>query len=184
MSGSRAGPRLAALLLLVIHRRARTVIRADLDEEYYNDVVPRLGRRRARWWYWREAASLMKSYLWARFRGDVHRFRSHSSPDPERRESNTMSQPRAFIESGWQDVRYGVRSLRTRPLFTTVAVITLGLGIGAMTAMFSVVDGVLLQRLPYGDPAKLVSVWVTHPEWRGHPFLGEYWNKGPLSYSE
>jgi putative ABC transport system permease protein len=126
----------------------------------------------------------MKWYLWAGIRGDVQYFAARSSPDPDRRDSNTASKPRAFFESVWQDVRYSVRSLRTRPLFATVAVVTLGLGIGAMTAMFSVVDGVLLHRLPYGDPGKLVSVWVTHPEWRGHPFLGEYWNKGPLSYSE
>jgi predicted permease len=50
--------------------------------------------------------------------------------------------------------------------------------------MFSVVDGVLLRQLPYETPGELVSVWATHPDWRDHPFLGEFWDKGPVSWPE
>jgi putative ABC transport system permease protein len=57
-----------------------------------------------------------------------------------------------------QDVRYALRSLGRAPGFTLVALLTLGLGIGGTTAIFSVVDGILLRPLPYPDPAALVSV--------------------------
>ena len=63
------------------------------------------------------------------------------------------------IESVFFDVRYAFRQLRRQPLFTGVAVLILGLGIGATTAVFSVVDAVLLRPLPYPDPERLV--WVT-----------------------
>jgi putative ABC transport system permease protein len=69
-----------------------------------------------------------------------------------------------WVEGSWQDLRYALRQLRRSPVFTAVVVATLALGIGGTTAVFSVVQAVLLAPLPYDHPGRLVRLYQQEPE--------------------
>ncbi|HXW90003.1 MAG TPA: ABC transporter permease [Terriglobales bacterium] len=80
-----------------------------------------------------------------------------------------------FVETLFQDMRYGFRQLGRSPGFTVVAILTLALGIGANTVIFSAVNGVLLRPLPYPNSNRLAQVWSTNPhtnrwgDWVSYP---------------
>src|SRR5713101_7875210 len=76
---------------------------------------------------------------------------------------------RSCMETILQDLRYAARALAKQPGFTAIAVFTLAVGIGANTAIYSVVDATLLRTLPFKDPGRLMKVSLTAPGMRGRP---------------
>jgi putative ABC transport system permease protein len=83
-----------------------------------------------------------------------------------------MRMTRGFVDAG-QDARYAARAWRRNPGFAVAALLTMTLGIGATTAVFSVVYGILLRPLPYPAADRLVRVWEEHPG--GHTAAGNRW---------
>jgi predicted permease len=93
----------------------------------------------------------------------------------------------SFLETLIYDIRYGLRMLRKSPGFASVAIVTLALGIGANTAMFSVTEGIVFAPLPFSQPDRLVSVWENNPRfprvWASYPnFLD--WQRTAHSFQQ
>jgi putative ABC transport system permease protein len=93
-----------------------------------------------------------------------------------------MKQTLAWLETLWQDVRLATRSLRKSPGFLAVVSLSLALGIGANSTIFSVIDNLLYRPLPYDHPEQLTAIWetqVNRPDWRQPPPIAELldWKK-------
>jgi putative ABC transport system permease protein len=137
-------PLLAATLLRLLPRDAHEAIAGDLDEEWHT------ARRRSRARYWRLACASVGSFWWHRLRHLHSRAKIGGQPPVIERETP--------MRSLLQDVRYGARLMRRTPGFTLAAVGTLALGIGANTAIFSMVNVMSLKPLPYHEPHRVAFV--------------------------
>jgi putative ABC transport system permease protein len=148
-------PRLAERLLthVVPEGVAGSSILGDAREEFFEHVKSG-SRLSASLWYWKHVVSI------------VFRFLSSTSPN---------TNPSPHQDGGWRvrlgtlldDLRIAVRLLIKKPGFTLAAVVTLGLGIGANTTMFSLVYGVLIEPLPYPEADQLVGVYRIDPNVTG-----------------
>ncbi len=79
------------------------------------------------------------------------------------RESMREAATIVTVETTWRDLRYAVRGLRRNPGFAATAIVSLGLGIGAAVAIFTLADNLLLRPLPYRDPGRLMMLWEVNP---------------------
>jgi len=107
--------------------------------------------------------------------GVVGLFRGRPRRAPLRKEGlrHPSYSGRSNVEYLVHDLRFGLRTLRKRPLFAALVIGTLGLGIGASTTVFSLVNGILLQNMSYARPGELVTIWQTYPEWSDDALLSE-----------
>ena len=155
-------------LLWFYPRPFRDRYAADLEQAYLESLKIQIGRLG---WFG-------APYTWTRVLADTFAEASAQRRIIRRyqikHDQNPKAETQSMIHSIFQDVRFSVRALLKNPAFAVVAVVTLALGIGANTAVFSVVNTVLLQPLPYENPEQLAVIWTNFG-----PDLPQNWVSGP-----
>jgi putative ABC transport system permease protein len=138
-----------AIITMLAPPDLREDLIADLDEAFVRQVERR-GRYRARWWFRRQVITGVPSLL---------RLRRNRQTGRRLRTADMIG-----FDSTTQNLRHAARFLAKSPGFTLAAVLTLGLGVGANAAIFTLVKAVLLEPLPYADPGRLSIIWkATEP---------------------
>jgi len=158
-------PAKVLLELVVRDRVTREGLMGDLEERFCLPTIRGSWRQRMR--LWMEVMAALARYGMNR--------KGRTAP---------TTRQRMTVDSWVQDVRFAFRTLFRRPFFAAMAILTLALGIGTSTGLFSVVDWVLLRSLPYGSPGEIVSVWQVIPSWKEIANLRESWEKGWVSYGQ
>jgi len=153
MPGIRAGVR----RLLRLPLRTRDQVHADVDEELQSYLDARIEYLVARGMSRADAADEALRRLGGTI--DEARERLHHSAE----DRETRMRLRERLDDAFQDIRYATRGLARRPGFTAVAVLTLAIGIGATTAIFSAVNALILRPLPYTQPDELMGVTLITP---------------------
>ncbi|HEX6316521.1 MAG TPA: ABC transporter permease [Gemmatimonadaceae bacterium] len=142
--------------LFQFRRRSRAMIDRDVEAELQFHIESRaealvregVGRDEARARALREFGDLEDA------RSYIRRMDAHIEHDRRRRD---------YVNELRQDIAYGFRTLRRAPTFTLTAILTIALGVGANTAIFSVVHGIVFKPLPFPQPEQLVRVWSANP---------------------
>ncbi len=131
------------LLRRILTARQREFALGDLEEEFAAIARGPRGARGGRIWYWRQTVAFLLG--------------KRATRATDRRWNW-----RGIVGGFWRDARFGFRLLRRKPGFAAAAILIVGLGIGSNTAIFSVVEGVLLRGLPILDADRVVTLWETN----------------------
>ncbi|HEX9636971.1 MAG TPA: ADOP family duplicated permease [Acidobacteriota bacterium] len=168
--GDLAAPPLWARWALrwLLRRDDRSVVIGDLAELYALRRA-RDGERAAAAWLRRQWAQVPLQWMRARLRLGP----STRDIDPRSRR-NRSGRPGEPMQNFWRDVHHSFRSLSRSPVLSATIVLTVGLGIGATTAIFGVIHAVLLKPLPYADPERLVRIYTDAPPNRWNFSLADY----------
>lgn len=159
------------------------VLPAWLDEragdELQHTFEDRLAACESGWSRGAECSREMAGLVWTGIAARVSRGGGRSAAS-----TTAMGARSTTIDQWSHDVRFGLRSMRRNRVVTVLAVLTLAAGVGASTAMYSVIDSVLLRPLPFDHPEQIVLVNPTIVEWRNNPSLHEVWEHGRFSDPE
>ncbi|MCZ6917982.1 MAG: ADOP family duplicated permease [Gemmatimonadetes bacterium] len=128
----------------------------DLNEEYSTVVRPARGKWKADLWYWKQVLMSITPTL-------RRRWRRRTTHPPHRR----PRRGELMVHGIWQDLRFASRSLLARKGFTALAVLTLALGIGTNTAIFSVINPFLFRPMPFDDAHRLVHLFGVAQDYEG-----------------